>query len=378
MTVRLPARNWLQVAGACAVRDIRSALTERSTLIQTISLPVNYMIMMILFVLAGSHAPAAVVMHDRGPYAQQLVAALDRAHAYHLIIESEAQAEDQWNQGTLVAVFTIPANFDTAVAHGQAVQIPLKVNNLNEDLTHDAEWAAREAITSFYARAFPHQVSIFPQEQDQYAQDTGYVPFLAVSVIVIALMVSGLLQAGTAAARDWDQATIQELLLAPGRPSAILAGRMAGAFAISLPAAVVVLAAVIFIVGDHPVHLALAAGVSLLTLATFVAAGTALGTAVKDRSTFVVLTRAIPVPLFFLSGVFGALGFQTAAVRDIASVLPVHYAIVLEQNAFKGIRTGNLTLGTDALIVAGFLLGFAVLAALTMHLSRRGAAASRT
>ena len=173
MAVRLPARNWLQVASACAVRDVRSDLTERTTLIQTISLPVNYMIMMILFVLAGSHAPAAVVMHDSGPYAQQLVAALRQAHAYRLTVESEAQAQDQWRQGTLVAVFTIPANFDTAVAHGQAVQIPLAVNNLNEDLTHDAEWAAREAITAFYAHAFPRQVSIFPQEHDQYAQDAG-------------------------------------------------------------------------------------------------------------------------------------------------------------------------------------------------------------
>ncbi len=378
MAVRLPARNWLQVARACAVRDVRSALTERSTLIQTISLPVNYMIMMILFVLAGSHAPAAVVMHDNGPYAQQLVTALRQAHAYNLTIESEAQAQDQWRQGTLVALFTIPANFDTAVAHGQAVQIPLAINNLNEDLTHDAEWAARQAITAFYARAFPHQVSIFPQEHDQYAQDAGYVQFLAMSVIVIALMVSGLLQAGTAAARDWEEGTIQELLLAPGRPSAVLAGRMAGAFAVSLPAAVIVIAAVIFIVGDHPAHLAVAAGISLLTLATFVAAGTALGTALKDRSAFVVLTRAIPVPLFFLSGVFGAIGFQTAAVRSLASVLPIHYAIVLEQYAFGGFRTGTLTLGTDALIVAGFLLAFAVLAAVTMQLSRRGAAASQT
>lgn len=69
-------RRWLQVAWACAVKDVRIALTERSTLVQSISLPVNYMIMMVLFVLAGSHTPAAVVMHDRGPYAQQFVAAL--------------------------------------------------------------------------------------------------------------------------------------------------------------------------------------------------------------------------------------------------------------------------------------------------------------
>lgn len=376
MPVLPAARAWWQAAWACAVKDVRSALTEPWTLVQSITLPVNYMIMMILFVLAGGNAPAAVVMHDRGPYARQFVAALHQTHSFRLTVEDAAQARGQWRQGTLVAVITIPAGFDAAVSHDQPVQVPVAVNNLNEDLTHDAEWAVRRAVTTFYARAFPGRVSIFPREQDQYAQDTGYVPFLALSVIVIALMVGALLQAGTAAARDWEQGTIKELLLSPARPSAILAGRMAGAFAISLPGAVVVAAAVVFVVGDHPGHLLLAAGVSLLTLATFVAAGTALGTALKDRATLVVLTR-IAVPLFFLSGVFSAIGFQTAAVRAIASVLPIHYAIVLEQFAFKSFRTGTLSPGADALILTGFAVACAFFAAITLKLSRRHAASSQ-
>ena len=48
----------LTVIWGCAPgKDIRSALTERSTLLQSVTLPVNYLIMMSLFVLAGSHAP---------------------------------------------------------------------------------------------------------------------------------------------------------------------------------------------------------------------------------------------------------------------------------------------------------------------------------
>ena len=63
----------LGVIWGSARKDIRSALTERSTLVQSITLPVNYLIMMSLFVLAGSHAPTAVVMYDHGPYARQFV-----------------------------------------------------------------------------------------------------------------------------------------------------------------------------------------------------------------------------------------------------------------------------------------------------------------
>jgi ABC-type multidrug transport system permease subunit len=232
----------------------------------------------------------------------------------------------------------------------------------------------RLVVTKFYAHADPGLVSIVASEQDAYAHDTGYIPFLAMSIIVIALMVSGLLQAGNAASRDWENATIKELLLAPARTWQVLAGRMLGAFMVAVPAAVVVLGVVVFVVGDHPARLALTCVVSLLTLAVFVAAGTALGTAIKDRSTLAVLTRALPVPLFFLSGVFGPIGFQTGIVQGIATVLPIHYAIVLEQLGFKWFITSTMSPATDAAILAGYLAVFICLSGIALRLSRPAAA----
>jgi ABC-2 type transport system permease protein len=364
----------LRVIWGCAWKDIRSALTERSALIQSVSLPVNYLIMMSLFVLAGSHAPTAVVMNDHGPYARQFVTAMRQADSFRLEVTSAATARRQLHAGSLVAVVTIPAAFEQAVAHHQRMAIPVEVNNLDEDLTDDAHRAMRLVLTKFYARADPGLISIVTSEQDAYARDTGYIPFLAMSIIVIALMVSGLLQAGNAASRDWENATISELLLAPARTWEVLAGRMLGAYLVAAPAAVAVFGVVVFVVGDHPARLALTCGVSLLTLAVFVAAGTALGTAVKDRSALAVLTRALPVPLFFLSGVFGPIGFQTGAVQGIATILPIHYAIVLEQLGFKWFVTSTLSPATDALILAGYLAVFSCLSGVAVRLSRPAAA----
>ena len=76
-------------------------------------------------------------------------------------------------------------------------------------------------------------------------------------------------------------------------------------------------------------------------------------------------------PLFFLSGVFGALTFQTPAVQAIGAFQPVHYAIVLEQMAFRGYGTGTLPLGADAAILGGYLAVFAVLAAAALRFSGR-------
>ena len=150
----------LRVIWGCAWKDIRSALTERSTLIQSVTLPVNYLIMMSLFVLAGSHAPTAVVMNDHGPYARQFVAAMRQADSFRLEVTSVATARQQLRAGNLVAVVTIPAGFEHAAAHHLRMAIPVEVNNLDEDLTNDAHRAMRLVVTRFYAHADPGLVSI--------------------------------------------------------------------------------------------------------------------------------------------------------------------------------------------------------------------------
>ena len=364
-------RETLIVVWAIARKDIRIALTERMSLLQSITLPVNYLIMMALFVLAGSNAPTAVVMLDHGMYAQQFVAAMEHAHTYRITIESQQQADAQMNAGTLVSEVVIPRNFDQAIAAHRPVSVWSMVNNLNEDLTYDAQRGMRLSEATFYEAMSPGQVPVTVTVSNQFASSTGYIPFLSLSIIVIALMVSGLLQGGNAAAREFEESTVTGLYLSPARPWQIFAGRMTGSFLVSLLGVAAVMTVVVFIVGDRPARLVLALAVALLTLAVFCAAGVALGTATKDRALVATLTRAIPVPLFFLSGVFGPLAWQTRAVQVIGEVLPVHWAVVLTQWAFKGFLTGPLPIAAEAGILAAYLGMFGAAAVAAIYLTAR-------
>jgi ABC-2 type transport system permease protein len=356
---------------AVALKDARIALTERMSMVQAISLPVNYLIMMSLFVLAGSNAPTAVVMLDHGPYARQFVSAMEHARTFRIRIESQAAADAQMRTGRLVSEVVIPAGFDQAVSHHQPVAIQNIVNNLNEDLTDDAHRGIRLALADFYATAAPRQVPVTVADTNQYAKDTGYIPYLALSIIVIAVMVTGLLQAGNAAAREHEESTIKALLVSGVRRWQILVGRMLGAFTVSLPAVGAVLIVVVFIVGDHPDRVLMAIAVTLLTLAVFVAAGTALGTLARDRSLVAILTRAVPVPLFFLCGVFAPLSYQTAAVQALGSWLPVHFAVVLTQWTFRGFLTGTMSLAADAEVLGVYFAAFALAAAVSLRLTTK-------
>ena len=212
-------------------------------------------------------------------------------------------------------------------------------------------------------------MTITPREIAAYPQDTDYVPYLAVSILVIGLMVGGLLQSGTAAAREWERETAKELLLSPASRGAIVLGKMLGAFLLSLVPMLVVLAVLVLGLGVIPAHWGEMFGFSLLTLAIFIALGTLLGTLIKQRGAVTALSLGLALPLFFVSGPFGPLSFGTKATQLIASVLPVSYAIVVQQRAFHNFQLNTFSLGVNTLILAGYALAFLALATIVLRRS---------
>lgn len=361
---------WLDVVWECMRKDIASALSERVSLFQMIVLPLNYNVLLVLFALAGSAAPTAVVMQDRGHYAQQFYDAMNASSSFRLqVVGSSAAAEAMLLRGDIVAVVTIPADFDRRVSLGQPVQVGLYTNNLNTDFTDDVNRGLRLAVTTFYQRQFPTKLSIIAQVHEAYNHETEYIPYLSVSVVVIGLLVGGLLQAGNAMARDWELSTIKELLLAPAPRWAVVVGKMLGAGAVSLLSAVAVILFLVLVIRVWPVSWGGFLGTILLMSAVSVAAGTLLGNLLKQRQSVTLLTRGSSVPLFFLSGVFNPITYSTLGLVVLARLFPVHYAIALVQRCALGFVTNTLSVAGNALVLIGFLLAFLALSSFVL---RRG------
>jgi ABC-2 type transport system permease protein len=363
--------RWFDVVWECMRKDIASALADRVSLFQMIVLPLNYNILLVLFALAGSAAPTAVVMQDHGYYAQRLYDAMGASNSFRLqVAGSEAEANALLMHGDIVAVVTIPADFDAKVSRGQAVQIALFTNNLNTDFTDDVNRGLRLAVTTFYQREFPAKLSIFTQEQEAYTHETGYIPYLSVSVIIIGLLVGGLLQAGNAMARDWELSTIKELLLAPAPGSAIVVGKMFGAGAVSLLSALGVILFLTLVIHVWPVSWGGFVGTVLLMSAVAVAAGTLIGNLLRQRQAVTLLTRGSSVPLFFLSGVFNPVTYGTLGLVLLARAFPVHYAIALIQQSALGFLTNTLSAAGNVLVLVGFLLLFVMLSSIVLRRGR--------
>jgi ABC-type multidrug transport system permease subunit len=359
----------LRVIWACMKKDIKSALTERIATVIGVVLPVNFLILMSLFVLSGGQAPTAVVMQDTGPYAQQFYDAMAHAHSFILQKDSAQEAEALIQEGRIVTVVTIPSDFDARIQRNEPVQVDVQINNLNTDFTNDIRRGVPLSITSFYAKAFPNVVTVTPKESDFYAQDTGYIPYLTVSILVIALMVGSLLQSGTATAREWENSTIKELLLSPASRWAMIVGKMLGALVMALGSVVLILIVLILLIGVWPIHWGELLGFTLLTMAIFIAWGTLLGTLLKQRQAFVALAFGTSLPLFFLSGAFGPISFNVPLLQVVAQIFPVYYAIVLQQHAFHGFYLNTLSIGGNVLILGAYALGLIILASIVLRRS---------
>jgi ABC-2 type transport system permease protein len=359
----------LRVIWACMKKDIKSALTERAFTIISVFVPVNILILLSLFVVSGGLAPTAVVMNDTGPYARQFYNAMAHANSFVLQKATPSQANNLIQSGKVVAVVTIPANFDSAISQNQPVQVGVDINNLNTDFTNDIRRAVPLSITKFYAKAFPHLVNITPDEIDKYPQDTGYIPYLTVSILVIGLVLGSVLQSGTSSAREWENETIKELLLSPASRWSMIVGKMLGAFVMSVSSIIVILFVLTVIIGVHPLYWGEVIGFTLLSMIIFIAFGTVLGTLLKVRQPVVALAFGTSIPLFILSGAFGPIAFNTIPIQIIAQIFPIYYAIVLQQHAFHGFNLNTYGIGGNVLILCAYALALIILAAVVLRRS---------
>jgi ABC-2 type transport system permease protein len=130
-------RSSLRVIWACLKKDLKSALSEPLFTLVSIILPLNVLVLMSLLVVSGGLAPTAVVMQDSGPLAQQFYTAMSQAHSFVLQQANAEQANALIEQGRIVAVVTIPADFDARIRQHLPVQVGVKINNLNTDFTND-------------------------------------------------------------------------------------------------------------------------------------------------------------------------------------------------------------------------------------------------
>jgi ABC-type transport system involved in multi-copper enzyme maturation permease subunit len=322
----------------------RARLFVALTIVQAIT----FLLLVTLFGLTGSRAPTAVVLSDKGPLAGEFLGTLKTAHhSFALTKMSLPVAMKKLRHGEIVAVINIQAGFTDSISRQKTTVINVAVDNVDTDMTDDIQRALPSAIVAFgRERKFPG-ITVHTDETDLVDHDTGFIPYLVVSGLILDVFVIAGILGAIAVAREFESGTVNYLRLAPHLPMVPIAGRIAAAVVVSLLAMLLPVLIVILCYGVVPNHpLEMIAALILCTI-TFAGFGAALGAVLKRTLPVASLVFGLALPLYMCSGSLEPSRFDGSLVWFIAHFSPVYYAVGVFEHAFHSLQVTPETVGVN-------------------------------
>jgi ABC-type multidrug transport system permease subunit len=344
------------------LKDLQVWLRQPVTLAATVAPALILILVELLGAQTVGRSPVALVVQDNGPQATRMAQAIRDANVFRLQEVDAARAQALLKNLDVVAVVTIPAGFSQRTqAHAEA-KLNVTVNNLNLDFTNDIRRAVPDAITRYYAAQGDHSpVKISMDEHDLRPRDIQMFQYSILPVVMLLLLISGLISGGNAAAREWESATVKELLLSPVSGGAIIAGKVLAGFLTSFAVGTVVLLVAFGLGWVYPQGMYWINALVVVGLVAIFGAslGVAIGAALQRIMPVIAVSVNVAFYLFFLAGGMGVLAFEPVWLQNIAAFVPLTYGVHALQMALF-YNSADL-LGRDVLV-----LGFSSLVALLL------------
>lgn len=365
----MAVKSWLAIL-AIVRKDIGVWLRQPTAITATILPAIAFMIILYFGSQAVGRNPVALVVQDNGPQAQELVSILNSSDAFKvsLVTAKQDEAEQALKHIQVAAVITIPSNFDIAFNAHKSNPVTIHINNLNLDFTNDLRRSLPAAISEFYSATqgnnsiinnnnntnINNPIKIHVKETDLRKQDVDLLRFEIVPNMVLLLTTAGIVNAGLATAREWEDSTIKELLLAPISRSSLIAGKLIGGWLTTLLVAAVVLvlgALTDYLRPEGLFYWLTTIAIIMLIALTSVGIGVAIGSAARRFQRVTAVGIPLSIDLFFLSGGITVAAFLPAWLQTVAHFIPTFYGIhALQSSIFYSSTEG---MAQDILVLVG-------------------------
>jgi ABC-type multidrug transport system permease subunit len=353
-----PISEFFRATWVIMRKDLQVWLRQPVTLAATVAPALVLILVELLGAQAVGRSPVALVVQDSGSQGTRMAQSIRDANVFRLQEVDAVRAQALLKNLDVVAVVTIPAGFSQRVQSHQSATVNVTVNNLNLDFTNDIRRAVPDAITRYYAaQGDQSPVKIGMDEHDLRARDIQMFQYSVLPIVVLLLIISGLISGGNAAAREWESATVKELLLSPAPGGAIIAGKVLAGFITSFALGMLVLLAAyglgwIYPQGVYWLDAALVVGLVALFGASL---GVAIGAALRHIMPVIAVSINLSFYLFFLAGGMGVLAFEPVWLQNIAAFVPLTYGdhalqMALFYNSADLLGRDVLVLGVSSLI----------------------------
>lgn len=294
---------------ALASKDLR--VTARAPLFALISVlvPVAFTLLYAIVIHVSTTATIAVADRDRSTASAELIRVMERMHNndgpyYEILTTDQARAAELYAAGRVGALLTIPAGFGVDVARGDHPEVRLQLVNINADGTKNQHLRLEEALREFDSGQDTGSVArLRIAEQGVFDHDIPITVYLGSALIVFAALYAGMVNAGVAVAREWEERTAKSLMLSPAGPRALLVGKGLSSLTTSVLTVAVAVLGIAVVLG-YPVH-----RIGPLTIVTLIvvwlygaALGTLLGVTLRKSLPLIPISVILAVGHFLVCG----------------------------------------------------------------------------
>jgi ABC-2 type transport system permease protein len=256
----------------------------------------------------GSGVETGVVLNEQNPgvYTEGLLEILGendpvppRLDPIMMDIET---ADRLFQNGELLLVITIPDGFEQAITDNVSVSIQVQVANIHEDLTKNLRMPVIRKLDIFYQTYLLNDSLVDFEIVNLRPFTPPRLAYMAWTISIYAVMFGAIFAAGSAMTQEFEQKTMDELILSNQSPHAIYIGKMFSGVVISFAAVPVIfiLSFILFGVwpnGDVLIFFSLTFLLALFSSGIGIVAG-----AIFRNSVFVVPVAALGGVFYWIVG----------------------------------------------------------------------------
>jgi len=309
------------------------------------------------------HLPTGLLSVNHSQYERTIVAALRNTGYYDIRpLTTEAEAERDLADGSLLFVVNIPPDFDRSVDRGEKPAILMDADATDPQAIGNAA-AALASITAALDRDLPPSVRSVPasppfqfQLHARYNPEQLTVLNIVPGLVCIVLIISTLFVTTLSITRERERGTMENLLAMPVRPIEVMMAKIVPYIVIGYIQVLLIMAIAAIVFGlplrGSPALLMLALG---LFITSNLALGLTYSTIAQNQMQAIQMAQFTLLPSLLLSGFMFPFHGMPVWAQWVGEIFPVTHALrIVRGMLLKG--NGPLDILPELWPIAAFTL----------------------
>ncbi|MCL4378454.1 MAG: ABC transporter permease [Actinobacteria bacterium] len=316
------------------------------------SLLFSFLIPLVLLVLFGyalsldiKNIPTTILDYDRSSYSREFISTIEQSK--YLIINDYAgsykELEQNIEAGSSVMAIVIPPDFGNRVKSGLNVSIQTIIDGSNSNKAALSFGYISALSQSFSTKILNEEktltnikVPLNTKTRVWYNENLESKNFIIPGLIAIIMLIIASLLTSLIISREWENGTMEQLIVSPVRPIELIVGKLIPYFLIGMFDLIVIV-----IIGKSVFNIYLRGSVIMLVLLSsiFLIGALGMGITISIITKSQILSYQLAMltsflPSYILSGLVFPISSMPKFIQYVSYIIPAKYFIIILRGIF--------------------------------------------